>query len=512
MQKRERGKWTASNGMTQRRCLQSSRKSAAFLWGYLCPKTTPVTPTVLNVPENNISLSADDTYPIVARGEDLPDAAQGKEIFTGYTSDQTDDDDGNHADSEDNGGNLDHDESAIGYTSHVAERIPNDANTPITRADTDPTQEISSFGIMERKRRCAIVEDTIPQLKRRKHEIPVRTHRQGQKNERLCVRTDALQKLEKMLNAKRCPFEGGHNGLQARRARAICGYLHMLVRNDRQRIDASERAAEAQGFAAKWGGRQVRAWAETWTNRGELPVSQKGRHVKIFTLLSDPEIRAELRSYVRSNKWAIDPAKLADFTAQKMVPTVAKTYGTDLMKNEVPKGLKRYLELELFPRIHMKVARGVSLCTARRWLHREGFRFTEHRKSLYFDGHERPDVVEYRQNIFIPQMKEHCRRIVEYVVGDVVKEKEKLAENYIERRLVLVSHDESTTQANDGKKKSWVHENEHALKKKGVGRGIHQSDVICSTVGWLKAASQSLEYGKNYEGYWNGELFVKQVS
>lgn len=77
---------------------------------------------------------------------------------------------------------------------------------------------------------------------------------------------------------------------------------------------------------------------------------------------------------------------------------------------------------------------------------------------------------------------------------------------------MLVSHDESTTQANDGQKKSWVHENEHALKKKSVGRGIHQSDVICSTVGWLKAASQSLEYGKNYEGYWNGELFVKQVS
>src|SRR5882762_7350923 len=39
----------------------------------------------------------------------------------------------------------------------------------------------------------------------------------------------------------------------------------------------------------------------------------------------------------------------------------------------------------------------------------------------------------------------------------------------------------------------------------------HQSDVICLTVGWLADASQTLEYGKNYEGYWTGELFVKQV-
>ena len=71
-----------------------------------------------------------------------------------------------------------------------------------------------------------------------------------------------------------------------------------------------------------------------------------------------------------------------------------------------------------------------------------------------------------------------------------------MVENYVKGRLVLVSHDESTTQANDGKKKSWVHKNEHVLKKKGVGHGIHQSNVIYSMVGWVKAASQSLKYGK----------------
>ena len=57
-----------------------------------------------------------------------------------------------------------------------------------------------------------------------------------------------------------------------------------------------------------------------------------------------------------------------------------------------------------------------------------------------------------------------------------------------------------TTQANDGVKKSWVLSGEQPL-----------TDVVCATFGWLEEASQSLEYGKNYEGYWNGELFVKQV-
>ncbi len=66
-------------------------------------------------------------------------------------------------------------------------------------------------------------------------------------------------------------------------------------------------------------------------------------------------------------------------------------------------------------------------------------------------------------------------------------------------------------QANDGQMKSWVPKGEQALKKKGVGRSIHRSDVICSTVRWLPDVGQSLEYGKNYDGYWTGELFVKQV-
>ncbi|KAF9642133.1 hypothetical protein BDM02DRAFT_3106013 [Thelephora ganbajun] len=240
-----------------------------------------------------------------------------------------------------------------------------------------------------------------------------------------------MEVLEKRINSSQSNFEGGPNGLQAHRARAIHSYLHMLVRNDRQKIEASERAAEAQGFATQWGGRQVRSWAELWIKDRKLPKSRRGKHIKLFTLLEDPDIHAELRSYIRSNKWAVDPTKLTHFSAKKMLPKVAEAYGANLMKKEIPVGLKKYLKLELFPRIHMKVARGVSLSTA--------------------------------------------------------------------------------PQANNGKKMSWVHEKEHALKKKGAGRGIHQSDVICSTMGWLKSASQSLEYGKNYEGYWNGELFVKQL-
>ena len=141
-------------------------------------------------------------------------------------------------------------------------------------------------------------------------------------------------------------------------------------------------------------------------------------------------------------------------------------------------------------------------------MHGEGFQYISHKKGLYFDGHDRLDVLAYWQNDFLPRMSLEPS-LVCYSVGDGEKEIPPL--NFVECRLVLCSHDESTSQANDSPAKAWVLRDEHHLRKKGIGHGLHQSDVICSTVGWLANASQTLEYGKNYDGYWTGELFVKQV-
>lgn len=48
--------------------------------------------------------------------------------------------------------------------------------------------------------------------------------------------------------------------------------------------------------------------------------------MKVASLLEDPDICAELRSYLRSNKWATNPEKLAEFTNAKLLPTEAKKY------------------------------------------------------------------------------------------------------------------------------------------------------------------------------------------
>ena len=158
----------------------------------------------------------------------------------------------------------------------------------------------------------------------------------------------------------------------------------------------------------------------------------------------------------------------------------------------------------------MKVGKGISVSTARRWLQREGFKYTLHKKAIYYDGHDRADVVKDRQTRFLPAMAMYRERLVEYTMGNPTEEIIKTLPPGV-RRLVLLAHDESTSTANDGPKASWVEDGEQPILKKGAGRGSHRSDVICLTYGWLKNAGVQIEYGKNHDGFWTGELFIKQV-
>ena len=160
---------------------------------------------------------------------------------------------------------------------------------------------------------------------------------------------EALMDIQNLFRSKRTKFISGDRGLQAKRAKAIETHLCLVLKNRRCTIDASQRAAEAGGFAAKSGGRAVRRWTQVYVESRKLPVLCQGRHAKVYSLLSDPEIAVELRAYIRSNKWAMDPTKLNKFTQNKLVPEVADKYVHHLVEEEMPRGLKKYMDLELFP-------------------------------------------------------------------------------------------------------------------------------------------------------------------
>ena len=52
----------------------------------------------------------------------------------------------------------------------------------------------------------------------------------------------------------------------------------------------------------------------------------------------------------------------------------------------------------------LNLKKSISEGTARRWMAKMGYRWKKEPKGQYKDGHERKDVVAYRQNVFLPFM------------------------------------------------------------------------------------------------------------
>jgi hypothetical protein len=56
-------------------------------------------------------------------------------------------------------------------------------------------------------------------------------------------------------------------------------------------------------------------------------------------------------------------------------------------------------------REHTHLKKSISLATAQQWMKKLDYRWSYTPKGQYVDGHEREDVVAYRQNVFLPMGK-----------------------------------------------------------------------------------------------------------
>ncbi|KAF7361462.1 RNF220 domain-containing protein [Mycena sanguinolenta] len=175
--------------------------------------------------------------------------------------------------------------------------------------------------------------------------------------------------------------------------------------------------------------RNIRTWLHAFLSKGVLPMHRLGAFRA--TVLDDEDFSLPIQMHLQSI------AKQAEgyIRAQDIVDFIANTPEMqDLMEKS---GSKR---------------KSISLRTAQRWLHKMGWRFGKKKNGMYVDGHERPDVVEYREG-FIARWKEYDKRMNVYDNdGNLERGPERnappgsgpfLADGRA-FKLILVTHDEST--------------------------------------------------------------------
>ena len=99
-----------------------------------------------------------------------------------------------------------------------------------------------------------------------------------------------------------------------------------------------------------------------------------------------------------------------------------------------------------------------------------GFSYSNDQKDVYFDGHEGSDIIAYRKSFvermcgYIARMESYTGDQLEITVPPVLPDGLK--------KVVIITHDESTYYANDGKEKNWYHTTERQIREKSMGRSI----------------------------------------
>ena len=241
-----------------------------------------------------------------------------------------------------------------------------------------------------------------------------------------------------------------------RRFDAMDACLNYFINAGAKRfLAASIAAAEGQRKGSTYA-RSIRQWIRTLIDKGDLPYCERGWWN--VSILEHEEIAHEIKAHLQAvGKYAC---------AEDVVEFLADPE----------------------TRARLGVPKSISLRTAQRWMLRcGGFRWRSEPKGQYFDGHERADVVEYRQSTFLPfwQALERFRTIYnEHGVPDPTRP---MNLQPGEKPIIIWFHDESIFFANDRRLVRWVHSSEHAKPfKKGDGTSIMVGDFVCAEFGWLR--------------------------
>jgi hypothetical protein len=123
----------------------------------------------------------------------------------------------------------------------------------------------------------------------------------------------------------------------------------------------------------------------------------------------------------------------------------------------------------------------VSSTTAKRWMCFMDYRWRREPKGMYIDGHERQDVVEYRQKVFLQAWKKLEPRMQSFASFEISTHMDPII-----RRIIAWFHDECTFHANDRRMLVWVLMlASRKPSKKGEGLSLMVSDIVSAEYGFM---------------------------
>ncbi len=268
------------------------------------------------------------------------------------------------------------------------------------------------------------------------------------------------------------------------RAYALKVFHSVQTKWEKGIVESAEIAAELIGVSAQ----SIRVWAKfffvslaTWSEPidnfddeqvEQVLSSERGQGAENFnSLVQEESFQLEARQFVRQNA---NKKGEPNLTAEMFQQWVCDKYRTKICKE-----------------------------TARVWLHKLGFDQRCHSKGVYFDGHDREDVVAHRKQ-FVSQLADLESKTMSPSQPHPVT---------TERPIIRVYHDESTFNANAMQSSFWADEEVQVLRQKSLGAAIMVSDFIEDIGGYLRHEGEEARVciEPSRDGYFNSDGFLTQV-
>ena len=189
--------------------------------------------------------------------------------------------------------------------------------------------------------------------------------------------------------------------------------------------------------------------------------------------------------------------------------------------------ISKVLNEELLPSLSIEELKGLDwpICkeTARVWMHRLGFGYGTYVKDIYIDGHDRADVLEYKEgflvrmdsyqknsHLFFRCSVEDAQEKYKFSEEDIAAHTVNIQETCVveipidkfdfdrstfqmgghtsvatEKPYIIFVQDEAIFKSFDGSKKFWKLKGKQKLRKKGEGKGLMACAFVSEQLGFF---------------------------
>ncbi|TBU51333.1 hypothetical protein BD310DRAFT_971300 [Dichomitus squalens] len=305
----------------------------------------------------------------------------------------------------------------------------------------------------------------------------------------------ALKDLKQLIRPPRKHSRGaGHFVADDDRLLSRLWQMQMFLTDYVRSGDSKQWGALSLRTAVRWEkgihtARSLRTWTRAFlTDRHELPLTPENTWTKSL-LEKRPDLKEAIGEHLQSVGKYVRALDIVDFMA--------------LPANQVKYGL----------------AKPISLSQAQVWMRHLDYRWTKTPNGQFVDGHERADVVEYRQSRFLPAIADYDHFACQWNKDGTEVSLPDDSPRPRNRRVIYWHHDESVFYAHDRRTRRWVHKSEKAVPRaKGEGASLMVADFVSAEHGWLRSpdgkesARVLFRPGKNRDGYFTHEEILAHAT